>query len=154
MRATESLLRCRSTARRLESSAVAREMRRWASAWDGSDRRRDSGCDMAGRHRRFRSSILGSPERRPFRSLHIDLEKTNRSLGGHCEGGTVGWGRFAPELVRREYLLGEHCSVGINDDRATWRAGWRRTPSGLSLDLVTSCSPAFERHTVAVGAAR
>src|SRR5882757_9838704 len=43
-------------------------------------------------------------------------------------------------------FLGEHCSVGINDDRATWRAGWRRTPSGLSLDLVTSCSPAFERH--------
>ena len=42
-------------------------------------------------HRRFRNSILGSPERRPFGSLHIDLETTDRSLGGHCEGGTVGW---------------------------------------------------------------
>ena len=42
---------------------------------------------------------LGSPERRPFRSLHINLEKTDRSLGGHCEGGTVGWDMLAGVIV-------------------------------------------------------
>src|SRR5260370_27906534 len=93
--------------------------------------------------------------RRPFRSLHIAIwKKLIVRLVVTVKVEQWGGAALRQNWSVASTFLGEHCSVGINDDRATWRAGWRRTPSGLSLDLVTSCSPAFERHTVAVGAAR
>src|SRR5260370_27937241 len=97
-------------------------------------------CDMAGRHRRFRNSILGSPERRPFRSLHIDLEKTARSLGGHCEGGTVGW-----EMVAGVVVASANVATFIRMIAAAPRSTARLSPRVVAIAPNTRASAPIDK---------
>src|SRR5258708_11409701 len=99
---------------------------------------------MAVRHRRFGNSILGAPERRAFRSLHIDLEKTDRSLGGHCEGGTVGWDMVAGVVVASTSVATFNRMIAAAP-RAT-----ARLSALCSLTDVTVLTSALSRRTSAL----